>query len=238
MPTPIIPLKGVPLNSTPSMRPSVGIPRAQNLNVSQLQQKTDRQQAAVSMNQVLSRKAGVENTRSTSVAHIGQSMTGPSTSITHPGAVRSVNDMTAAGQSDSAADDRRYAYMRKMIKERQAKEAVAAKQAAASSSSSGGKSGLDLGKGSAFRKTGVGGIHKVLSKEFRSHRTTYGSLTSTEKKVLEDSLSGRLSNKTVSSKISRYDKKAIKKDINKAHDAGDVSMRHAKILKKVVDKLH
>ena len=237
MPNPIIPLRGVPLSGTPPLRPSVGVPRAQNLNISQLQQKTDREQAAVSMNQVLSRKAGIENTRSTSVAHMGQAATGPTTSITHPGAVRSVNDMTAAGQSDSAADDRRYTYMRKMIKERQAKEAMAAKQAAASASS-GGKSGLDLGKGSAFRKTGVGGIHKTLSKEFRAHRTTYGSLTSTEKKVLEDSLTGRLSNKTVSSKISRYDKKEIKKDINKAHDAGDVSFSHAKILKKVVDKLH
>jgi len=236
MPSPILPFKGVPLRSTPpsSMRPSVGVPRAQNMSVSQIQQKVDRQDAAVSMSQVLSRKAGLENTKTTSVAHIGQAVTGPTTSITHPGAVRSANDLTAAGQVDDRADDRRYVYMRKMIKERQAKEAVAAKQAATASK----KSGLDLGKGSSFKRSGVGGLDKKISAEFRAHRSQYGSLTGKEKGILKDSIADRLSKKSASSAVSRYDKRAIKKDINKAHDKGDVSFSHGKILKKVVDKLH
>lgn len=219
MPNPILPFSSRPASSIPS---GVGIPRAQNFQVSKLNQKVEREAATVSINQAVARKAGAENMRSTSIAHLGGSPSAPSTSITHPG-----NSPSSGSLSDSGADDRRYAYMRKMIRERKAEEAAGAK-----------KAGIDIGKGTAFRKTGVGGIHRVLSREFRAKRTQYGTLTSKEKEVLEKSITNRLSNKTTTSAISRYDKKYMKKDISKAHGAGDVSMRHAKILKKFIDKIH
>lgn len=221
--------KGIPLRSS-SLQNTSG--HAQNLSVSALRQKIERQQAAVSLSQVLNRQAGVVNTRTTSVTHIGQTLTGPTTSITHLGAGRAVNDVTAAGQADAGADNRRYAYMRKLIKERQVKEAVEAKAAAASK-----KSGFTVGTGATLRTSGATGLHKQLGQEFRTYRSTYGSLTSQERQVLEKSISGRLAHKTTGSTISRYDKKAMRQDINKARNAGDVSISHAKILKKVVQKL-
>lgn len=224
-----LPLKSYGPSSAPQ-RPSnsVGANRAQDFRVSKLQSKVDRDQAAISMNQVLSRKAGLENTRSTSITHLGQVMTGPTTSITHPGAAAG----NTGDQTDSGADDRRYDYMRRMIKERQAKAAVEAKKAAAASTK-----GIAVGTGSALRTTGTGSLHKELGKEFRSNRTKYGSLTSTEKQVLEKSIANRLRSKATGSELTRYDVKGMKSDIKKAHDSGDVSTGHAKILKKVVDKL-
>ena len=225
MPSPILPLRSFGPSSAP-MRPSIsaGPVRAQNFGVSKLNQKVEREQSAVSMSQVLSRKAGVENSRSTSVAHIGQTMTGPTTSITHPGASVSLNN--ADGNSDPGADNRRYAYMRKQIMARQANEAAAAKAAASGH-------GINVGTGSGMKKSGVGGLHKQLGKEFHEHRSTYGSLSGSEKKVLEESIGKRLGSKTTGSEINRYDKKAIKSDIKKA----GLSISHARILKKVVDKL-
>lgn len=226
MPSPILPLRSFGPASAP-MKPSIsagGPVRAQNFSASKINQKIDREQAAISMSQVLARKAGQENSRSTSVAHIGQTMTAASTSITHAGVARSLNGDD--GNSDPGADNRRYAYMRKQIMARQANEAAAAKQAASGS-------GLNVGTGSGMKKSGTGGLHKTLGKEFREHKSTYGSLSSTEKKVFEQSVGKRLGAKTTGSEINRYDKKAIKSDIKKS----GMSISHARILKKVIDKL-
>lgn len=230
MPSPILPFKGPPMGGIPS-RPSVGVPRAQDLSVSKLQPKIEREQAAVSMSQVMNRRAGIENSRSTSITHIGQTSAAPSTSITHAGVERSYSN---EGQSDSAADDRRYDYMRKMIKERQAKEAEAAKKQMSVSSS---KGGFDADTGKTLRTTGAGSLHKKLTKEFRTHRTQYSGLTSEDKKVLESTITGTLKGKVTGSDINRFDRKKMKQQINKAHDAGDVSLGHAKKLKKFVDKI-
>lgn len=230
MPSPILPFKGPSMGGIPS-RPSVGVPRAQDLSVSKLQPKIEREQAAVSMSQVMNRRAGIENSRSTSITHIGQTSAAPSTSITHAGVERSYSNQ---GQSDSAADDRRYAYMRKMIKERQAKEAEAVKKQMATSS----KEGFDVDTGKTLRTSGAGSLHKKLTKEFRTHRTKYSGLTGEDKKVLESTLTGTLSKKVTGSAINRFDRKKMKQQINKAHDAGDVSLGHAKKLKKFIDKIH
>ncbi len=227
MPNTNLPLRSIP--STPSLRSGV-IPHAQNLSVSKLQQKIDRESAAVSMGQVLDRKAGIENTRTTSVAHIGQTLSAPSTSITHAGSAVDVNNTP---EEQDAADNRRYAYMRQQIKERQAKEAAEVKKELSQQ-----KSGIHLGTGSALRKTGVGSVHKQITKEFRSKRTIYGDFSSKEKKILEEVVTDRLAKKATGSAFSRYDKKVIKKDIGKAHDAGDVTFRHGKtFIKRLVDKI-
>ncbi len=222
-----LPLRSIP--TSPPLKSGVGVPRAQDLSVTQLQQKKDRQDAAVSMSQLMDRKAGLENTRTTSVAHIGQTMTAPSTSITHAGA--SV-DVTQTKEEQEAADNRRYAYMREQIKKRQEKEAADVKKQLAQE-----KSGLHFGTGSALRKTGVTSVHKQLSKEFRTHRTTYGAVSSKEKKIFEEVVTDRLSKKALGSKVSIYDRKTMKKNINKEHDTGNVTLRHAKTFKKLVDKI-
>ncbi len=229
MASPNLPFKSFGSASTP-LRPSISAAsaRAQNFNVSKLNQQTERDASAVSMSQVLGRKAGQENSRSTSVAHIGQTLSAASTSITHPGSAVSMNG--GEGQ-DAGADNRRYAYMRKQIMARKAEEAAALKKAAMA------KSGLNVGTGAALRTTGTGSVHKELGKEFRGHRSTYGTLSSSEKKLVEDTIAQRLKSKTTGSAVNRYDKLAMKKKISDANHGGDVSFGHAKILKKIVDKL-
>jgi hypothetical protein len=230
MPLPNLPLRSFGTPSTP-MRPSVsvGANRAQNFSVSKLNQKVEREQSAVSMSQVLARKAGQENSRSTSVAHIGQTMTPASTSITHAGVAADPAD----GQNDSGADDRRFDYMRRMIRERQTKQAEIARKEAASA-----HKGIEVGTGSSLRTTGTSSLHKQLGKEFKANKSTFGSVAGSEKKILEKTIAGRLSAKATGSSLNRHDRLAMKSDINKARDSGNVSIAHAKLLKKVVDKLN
>lgn len=224
-----LPLRSFGGSSTP-MRPSVsvGANRAQNFHVSKINQKIEREQSAVSMSQVLERKAGHENSHATSISHVGQVTTGPSTSITHAGAPR---PGAVGEQNDAGADDRRYDYMRRMIRERQANAAVEAKKAAA------GNKGIQVGTGSGLRTTGVESVHKVLGKEFRGNRSVYGGLSGSEKKILEKTITSHLGSKATGSSINRYDRKAMKSDISKAHGSGATSLTHAKMLKKIVDKL-
>ena len=124
----------------PSRPSSIGIPRnigkigvptnigrAQSTRVGMLNQKVDRQNARVSMNQVLSAKAEERGQKTTSINRVGAMG-----NIAHTSSARyqtniktSVNDAIGYDQNatSTASDEKRYNYVRGLIRKRKAKEA-------------------------------------------------------------------------------------------------------------------
>ena len=126
---PILPGSGS-ASGGPPMTSVGGWNRAQSFGSSkrQLKQYRDREQATVSINQVVSGSKG--NQKSTSVFHPGGASQGGTTSIAHAGeeAKRSIYDgVEDTKAQEEARSNRRYKYMRKLMKGRQKAEAAALK---------------------------------------------------------------------------------------------------------------
>lgn len=160
----------------------------------------------------LSRPSG-----STSVFHGANQPTTHYTSIhhTHDSVTQSsINGNSTAAkhslyQSDSddqARQDRsRYAYVRKLIKERQKREAL--EKAAVS------KKEFSIKTGSQFRQQGSTGFHKTLDNHFRAHRSTYGNLSAKQKELIEQTVGTLAKNKHTGSRFSRLDRAKMRKTI-------------------------
>lgn len=124
----------------PSRPSSIGIPRnigkigvptnigrAQSTKVGMLNQKVDRQNARVSMNQVLSAKAEERGQKTTSINRVGVGgMTAHTSTARYQTNIKtSVNDAVGYDQNatSAASDEKRYNYVRGLIRRRKAKEA-------------------------------------------------------------------------------------------------------------------
>lgn len=227
--------------NTPKNIGKIGIPsnigRAQSTQVSVLQQKTDRDNARVSINQVLSAKAEDLGQRTTSINRVGAFGTKAYTSAARyqKNIKTSVNDEKSydpnALENDEASNDRRYIYMRKLIKERQAKEKELEKGTEQN------KSPLSVGTGHSMHHTGVGGFHKQVSRFFRTNRTKFSHLSGEQKGILEKTIEDRLEHKATGTQISRYDRLAMKKQINKAHEQKKIGYRTTQQFKKIIGKI-
>jgi len=218
----------------------IGIPtnvgRAQSTAVTSLQQHVDRTNARVSMNQIMSAKAEAAGQKTTSINRVGVGGTRAYTSASRyqTNIKTSINDeknYDPNATDSNALDDQRYTYMRRLIKARQAKE-KALQQAAGKSGD-----GLSVGTGKSMVKGGASGFHKQVGKFFRGNRTQFSHLSSSQKAVLEETIEDKLGHKATGSEISRYDRMAMKKDINKAHNQGQISYRTAQQFKKIVGKI-
>lgn len=218
----------------------IGIPnnigRAQSTAVSSLQQRVDRDNARVSMNQVLSAKAEAMGQKTTSINRIGVGGTTAYSSASRyqKNIKTSVNDENSYdpnATNNKALDDQRYTYVRRLIKARQAKEKALQK------ASTDGESPLNVGTGHSMHHGGASGFHKQVGKFFRGNRSQFSHLSSNQKAVLEKTIEDRLEHKATGSRITRYDKLAMKKDINAAHNQGKISYRTTKQYKNIVNKL-
>ncbi len=109
----------------------IGVPtnigRAQSAQSHMLNQKVDRQNARVSMNQILSAKAEARGEKTTSINRVGSmgNIAHTSTARYQTNIRTSVNDKVAYDQNAeySGADDKRYSHVQRLIRARKAKEA-------------------------------------------------------------------------------------------------------------------
>lgn len=225
--------------NTPKNIGKIGIPsnigRAQSTQVSVLQQKIDRDNARVSINQVLSAKAENLGQRTTSINRVGALGTKAYTSAARyqTNIKASVNDQNSydpnAQQNDEASNDRRYTYMRKLIKQRQAKEKELQKEQSTSP--------LSVGTGHSMHHSGTGGFHKQVSKFFRDNRTKFSHLSSEQKGIFEKTIEDKLEHKATGSQISRFDRIAMKKQLDKAHEQGKINLHTTQQFKKIIGKI-
>jgi len=120
----------------------IGIPqnigRAQSTQTSMLNQKVDRQNARVSMNQVLSAKAEARGEKTTSINRVGSmgNIAHTSTARYQTNIKTSVNDTVAYDQNAeySGSDDKRYSHVQRLIRARKEKEAELLRKKAAGQS--------------------------------------------------------------------------------------------------------
>lgn len=205
-----------------------GIGRAQDFSVSKLQQRVDREQTAVSINQMLGRHPGKgsEYDKSTSVFHPGGESQPAITSIARVGdAARSVNE--ASGGEDAGADDRRYTYMRKLIKERQAKEAEVARQETSDK-------GMGVKTGRAFNTVK---FKKQMSKMATVQHSTYGNLSKGDRNYFTGLVGRYAKAKTAGTGFGLTERKQMKMEIERARRGGTISAEDAKDMKGMVDTM-
>lgn len=205
---------GRPVGATP--------PRAQNFSVTKLQQTKDLENSRVSMNQAM--RLRDENRSSgavSSIFRVGQANNAPTTSINRPAVER---DAAGSMQSDAGADDRRYSYVRRLIKQRQATEAADGK--------GGGAFGVHTG--SQFRgKT----MHKQFGKLIRANRATYNTIGPKERAFFEDLVKSHAAHKATGAGFHRHDRLSMRMEVEKARQAGQLSYINAQHFKKLIDGL-
>jgi len=200
-----------------------GIGRAQNFSVTKLQQHTEREQAAVSMGQVIDRTNRLQSQKTTSIAHVGERDQGAAAvSANAQGHPASLDD-----RYDEGADRRRYAYIRGLIKERKAREADVAKAATS------GK-GLQVGTGKAFKSTGASSFRKQLRRYIVAWPGSYRNISASDRKVLEEATTEALKHKTTGSEITRKDRLKMKAHARDAYKERKITKEDYKDFKKII----
>lgn len=206
---------GRPVGATP--------PRAQNFSVAKLQQTRDLENSRVSMNQAMRMRDDNRLSGATSsIFRVGQANNAPTTSISRPAVER---DATGSMQSDPGADDRRYSYVRRLIKQRQATETAAG---------GGEKSAFGVHTGSQFRGKMV---HKQFGKLIRANRATYNTIGPKERAFFEDLLKSHAAGKATGAGFHRHDRLSMRMEVEKARQAGQLSYINAQHFKKLIDGL-
>lgn len=222
---PILPIArpgGMGMSSLPGRGLGTTPPRAQNFSVSKLQQTRDLEGSRVSMSQAMRLRDATRTAGATSsIFRVGQAANMPTTSINRPAVER---DAAGAMQSDAGADDRRYSYVKRLVKERQAKEAAGGDS----------KSGFGVQTGSQFRGKL---LHKQFGKLIRANRATYNTIGSKERAFFEDLLKGHAANKATGAGFHRHDRLSMRMEVEKARQAGQLSYINAQHFKKLIDGL-
>lgn len=208
-------------SGTPSLPggrlPVSGPVRAQNFSISKLQQHSDIEQSRVSINQIMrERREAAKAGPTTSITRGSQ--TAATTSINRP-----AGD-TREAQGTSGADERRFSYVRRLIKEKQA----------AGDGGAGESKGLGVKTGIGFRK---GGFHKSFGKLIRANRSEFNSFGPQERAFFEKLIGEHAAHKAVGAGFHRHDRISMHEEVQKAHDSGRLSELNMKRFKKLIDKL-
>lgn len=212
---------------TPSLpgTPTGGVGRAQQVNISKLNQQKERDAATTSITGAIRKKQGEENNGPTTSINRAQNTSGPSTSIFHPG---STPDQL---QEDDAVRDRlRFQYIRKMMREKKDAEAAAAREAEKNK-------GMHIETGSAFRTTGVNSIKKTLGRMYRANRSEYKALTKDDKALLQQVIQDKAGVKRTGSDFTYKDKKQMRQQIYKNYKEGNITKETYRHFKDVIDDI-
>ena len=222
---PILPIR----TTEPSLHGTGPTLHAQDLSVLKLQQKRDIEDAKVSANQVVTGSGYSRPT--TSVNHIGGVNNGATTSINRPADQQGAAE--EGGAYDEGADDRRYDYMQRLIRQRKAKES------AREPIKSGEEGTFKVGIGKTYRTTGRMSFDRRLSKLMRQKRATYKNISKEDKKVFSGIVKGTLKGKPVGSEVSRLNRLKMKMKIERARTSrgGTLSSEDVKDFKGLVEKL-
>lgn len=206
---------------TPSVS-SGRIGRAQDFSVSKLQDKKDRENAKVSIEQIA--RQG-ENRPVSSVAHLsGQTLT--SASVAHTGTAAS---SSIYGENyDKEADERRYEYIRGLAMARR-KEKEAA----------GAKSIYDTGvkTGALFKTTGVLGMRRSLIRARYQKPGEFKNLSSKDRQYFEDLIKKYVKGVPTGAGIGHHARRAMKQHILRDRRKGAVNVEDANDFYKMIDAL-
>lgn len=215
-------------SSSPSLSGTGPTLHAQDLSVLKLQQKKDIEAAKVSTNQVVTGSG--YNRATTSVSHIGGTNNGATTSISRP---TGQEDGEEGVINNEEADDRRYDYARRSIRERKAKE-LANEPAKTDTSGT-----FKVGIGRTYRTTGRMSFDRRLGKLIRQKRATYRNISKEDKKVFTGIVKSTLKGKPVGSDVSRLNRLKMKMKIERARTSrgGTLSSEDVKDFKGLVEKL-
>lgn len=208
--------------SVPLAPQNLGMEHAQDFSVSKLEQRKERESAAVSMSRVMS--GNLPGGRpSTSASHLGDSMS-QGDQETRP--QHSVNQVD---EPDEAADYRRYSFVRRLIKKRQ--------EEAAAEAAKHQKKGFHVGTGGSMRKTGPTGYRMRLGNLIRTKRATYKNVSMADRKLFQDTLENTLKYKRTGEAINRKDRLKMRGKFYKAHKEGKISYEDYKDFKKLIKDL-
>ncbi len=217
-----------------SSRPNTGLPlggvqRAQNVSVTKLQQHAERENAAVSINQALSRTphAASGYQKSTSIHHLDGSKSTVS-AVTNDRAKRSVYDTE---YYDEEADKKRYDYVRRLIAQRKAKEGEGVEEETGENS----RYAFAMKGGKNLKLTGVSGLHKHMGKFFKKYRGTYSNLSKKDKAFFEGMVTQYAKHKSTGSSFGFSEKRRMRWDVEKARRQGTISYEDARDFKKLID---
>lgn len=223
-----------PILSGSSPRPNTGLPlggvqRAQNLATTKLQQKIERENAAVSINQALSRAPNTQSgyQKSTSIHHLDGSKSVIS-AVTNDRAKRSVYDTE---YYDEEADKKRHDYVLRLIAQRKKKE----KQAVEEESGENSRYAFGLKGGKNVKVAGASGLHKQLGKFFKKYRGSYSNLSSKDKAFFEGLVTQYAKHKSTGSSFGFSDKRRMRWDVEKARRQGTITYEDARDFKKLID---
>lgn len=198
--------------------------RAQNFSVSKLQQNKDRENAKVSLNQVMRAKTG-DNTRSasspaiTSIAHLGQ-------------AVQSAggND----GSTDEARDRLRWQHIRQLMRAKKATEEATARQTPPSKYQVAG-----MGTGSAFSRhtPAARSAERMLYKKVKQERATLKNISAKDRKYFIDLAAGHAKKVQAGAGFGRNIRVKMKGQVERDRQKGVVSKADADDFKKMINEL-
>lgn len=221
---PIIPrASGMP--SMPS-RPTSGIGRAQQINISKLQQEKDREAATTSIVGAMRRKEGKENQGPTTSINRASGQAAPSTSVFHPGAVQDGGE----GESEAVRDHLRYQYIRKMMKEKKEAENQAAIDAAKNQ-------GIHVGTGGSLSVNTIGGLKKTLGRMYKANRSEFKDMSSADKALLQKIIQNKAASKATGAGFGFTDKKRMGEEAYKNYKSGTITYEKYKHFKSVIDDI-
>jgi len=205
---------------------SLGQSRAQDLSTTKLQQHKDRENAKVSVEQSFNSRQGAV----TSINRVGQGDKSAVTSVNRIGQ-ETVSDNN---RYDEAADDRRWNYIRRLTKARQAKA-----QAEAEAKQKEEPSVYDIGTktGGAFRKVGRTSARRRWAKMRRQAPATYKNLSDKDIKYYESVVAPHAKAVKSGTGFNRLTRKKMKLQIERDRRKGTISYADSKDMKQMVNNL-
>ena len=230
---PIEPLRNLPAmsgkstsGSSPLSGSSImhfGRKAVQDSRVSMGQVMGERDQATTSIN----RAGGIRQGAVTSIFNVGKDANSTTTSIARPKTLK--HSQGADEFYDQDADENRYSYIRRLIRQRKASE-VDTKDVPTQTSS-----------GALKVKTGGGFKTKILKKQLfrmiKASPATYKSMGEKERKYVLDMVSKRAKAVKSGAGFGNVTRRSMKNQIEKDRQGGSLSSTNAKLMKKLVDDL-
>jgi len=193
----------------------------------------------------------------TSVFNAGKAKRPPSSSISDDhsdvktsifsrpdGSSTSINRPRGQERGAVEADDLRYGYVRRLIKERQAKEREEAKKNGIITAegkpvipSAQEKMRIKLGTGASFHRGLRGGLDKTLKKLVKTNRLAMKNISAADRKLLGDIISKHAANRVTGVGYGWGDKKRMKEETQKLFESNTISKNDAQDFKTIIDQL-
>lgn len=210
-------------SSKPSMGGGFGLPKATpKTSIFSDQYK----QASTSINRANNTQQGAV----TSISRVGEHGTQhASTSVARRQQMSARSSVYDTGERDGDRDERRYEYIRRMIREKKQKE-----QHDAQSTSSSSTGGTHLQKGAGFSKFK---FHKKFRSFLAGNRSRFKNISTKDQEIFENIISERASHKAVGQDFTGRDKRIMRSSAKRAKLSGKISGEDVKDFGKIIETL-